>query len=238
MAFDLIRNRLRCIGTIVALYVLLGAFGALTCTFVGDRLGRRKTIFAANVVQMIGAALQASAFQLGQFIVGRILLGLGTGGILATISLWQTEMSRPESRGKHVSAIGAFITFGLSVGFWIAFGMSYTQPSSASWRFVLAFPIFNSLLACATIFHLPESPRWLCKVGCWEEAREMFSVLHDEDPHSLSINQEIRGIAISLNVSGKSKITSILEMGDQRAFNRVLLALAAQMLLQMSGVNA
>ena len=66
----------------------------------------------------------------------------------------------------------------------------------------------------------------------------MFSVLHDEDPHSLSINQEIRGIAISLNVSGKSKITSILEMGDQRAFNRVPLALAAQMLLQMSGVNA
>lgn len=77
------------IGTIAALYTLLGAFGALGCTVLGDILGRRKTIFFSNAVQVIGAILEATAFELGQFIVARIVLGLGlgTGGIIATISV-------------------------------------------------------------------------------------------------------------------------------------------------------
>jgi MFS family permease len=90
-------------------------FGALGCTFLGDLLGRRKTIFIASVVQGIGAILQASAFAFGHFVVGLVDLGLGTGGIIATVSVWQAEVSKAENRGEHVSAWGIFCGLGLSV---------------------------------------------------------------------------------------------------------------------------
>lgn len=145
----------------MALYTLLGAFGALGCTFLGDRLGRRMTILLANVLQGLGAILQASAFSFGQFIVGRIIIGLGTGGIVATVSVWQSEVSKAETRGEHVAAFGAFAGMGISLALWVAFGMSFTDPNPVAWRFTLASTLFFSILAGLFIIFLPESPRWL-----------------------------------------------------------------------------
>lgn len=61
----------------VAMYTLGCFFGSLSCLFVGDRLGRKKTIMLGAFVHTIGVILQASSFSLGQLVVGRIITGLG-----------------------------------------------------------------------------------------------------------------------------------------------------------------
>lgn len=108
----------------VALYTLHGVFRALGCIFLGDLLGRRESIFIASVVQGTGATVQASAFDFPQFIVGRIILGFVTGGIIATVSVWQPEAFKPENRGEHVSAFSIFCGSCLALALWVAFGMS------------------------------------------------------------------------------------------------------------------
>ena len=145
-------------GTIVALYTLLGTFGALACTFLGDYFGRRKTIFIACLVQAIGCILMGTSFQFGQFTVSRIVVGLGTGGIIATVSVWQAETAKANSRGEHVSSFGIFCALGLILLLWTEFGCSYID-SSASWRFPLTFPVVLGGIVMAFIFNLPESPR-------------------------------------------------------------------------------
>ena len=114
-------------GTVIALFVLAGVFGSLACTFLGDIWGRRWTIFAATATELVGVILMGTSFGFAQFIVSRVILGLGTGrcidlysflmhmltlstqgGILATTSVWQAEISKPASRGEHVSAFGIF----------------------------------------------------------------------------------------------------------------------------------
>jgi sugar porter (SP) family MFS transporter len=220
------------------MYTLFGVFGALGCTFLGDALGRRKTIFIASIVQAIGAVLQASSFAFEQFIIGRIVLGLGTGGLIATISVWQSEVSKAENRGEHVSAFGIFCGSGIALALWVAFGMSYTQPSSVSWRFTLIFTVFLAILVCSGIYQLPESPRWLSKKGRWEEAREILGLLYDEDPHGETVNQEIQDIQLSIERSSKGSIGAMFKMGPQRTFHRVVLAALAQVFLQMSGINS
>lgn len=189
-------------------------------------------------MQGIGAVVQASAFVLPQFIVGRIILGLGTGGIIATVSVWQSEVSKAESRGEHVSAFGIFCGSGLALALWVAFGMSYTQPSSVSWRFTLAFTLLLSILVCSFIFSLPESPRWLCKMDRWEEARETLGLLYDEDPHGTTVSKEVEDIRISLERARKGNLGAMFKMGPQRALHRVVLASIAQIFLQMTGVNS
>jgi MFS family permease len=66
----------------------VGCFcGAISCIWIGDRLGRRKTIFLGSSIMIVGAALQASAFSLPQLIVGRIITGMGNGLNTSTVSV-------------------------------------------------------------------------------------------------------------------------------------------------------
>lgn len=213
-------------------------FGSVACIFLGDLFGRRRTIFVAGLLNGIGATVQSTAFSLGQFIVGRAILGLGTGGIIATVSLWQSEVSRAGNRGSHVSSFGIFTGSGLSLSLWVGFGMSFTSPNSASWRFPLILSLLFSSLLSLFILILPESPRWLCKEGRWEEAREILALLHNEDLHSEKINRESEEIRMSLERADNSRILEMFKMGPQRALHRVALAAIPQIFMQMSGINA
>ena len=63
------------LGISVAAYNVGCFFGAITTIFIGDRLGRRKTIFLGSSIMVVGAILQCSSFSLAQFIVGRLVTG-------------------------------------------------------------------------------------------------------------------------------------------------------------------
>jgi MFS family permease len=97
-------------GVVVATFVLGALVGALSCMYTGDRFGRRKNIFAAATLTLIGEVLCSSSFSLPQFIVGRTIIGLGIGILSATVPVWQAECSSAANRGKHVVLDGLFIT--------------------------------------------------------------------------------------------------------------------------------
>lgn len=78
--------------------------------YTGDIFGRRKNIFAAAALTVIGEVLCSSSYGLPQFIIGRTIIGLGTGVLSATVPVWQTECSSAANRGKHVVLDGLFIT--------------------------------------------------------------------------------------------------------------------------------
>lgn len=59
----------------VASYNLGCLLGAITTIWIGDILGRRKTMFLGSSIMVIGAILQCSAFKLGLFVAGRVITG-------------------------------------------------------------------------------------------------------------------------------------------------------------------
>jgi MFS family permease len=59
----------------VAIYEVGCVLGAFVCAFSGDKLGRKKIIFFAGCTSLIGVIIQASPFQLGQLIAGRVITG-------------------------------------------------------------------------------------------------------------------------------------------------------------------
>jgi len=225
------------LGTVIALYTIGGMFGALSCIFLGDLLGRRRTIFLASGVSIIGAILMSSSFSLAQFIVARIVLGLGTGGYTATVPVWQSELSKASHRGAHVVTEGIFIGAGIALSLWIDFGFYFITWSSVAWRFPLAFQIVLSLMVMAFIFTLPESPRWLIKKNRLNEAREILAILEDVHPNSDKINADMEEIQMSLSIAGTGSIWDMLKMGQQRILHRTLLAATGQMFQQMCGIN-
>jgi MFS family permease len=47
--------------------------------WLGNMLGRKRTIFIGSVIMIIGAILQTAAFSLPLLIVGRWITGFGNG---------------------------------------------------------------------------------------------------------------------------------------------------------------
>lgn len=58
-------------GTTNACLNLGAAGGCLSCIYVGNRLGRRKTVLIGSVVAVVGTVLMCSAFSLAQLNVAR-----------------------------------------------------------------------------------------------------------------------------------------------------------------------
>lgn len=206
---------------------------------VGDLLGRRKTIFCAAAIATVGAILMASSFSLAQLIVSRLILGFGSGGYTATIPVWQSEISGAEHRGAFVNAEGIFLGVGIVIALLLDFGFFFVKDNSVSWRFPFAIQILFLLAVMAFIFTLPESPRWLVMKGRLEEAREVLAALNDMPADAESIKGDIAMIQQSLVTKSKKagSLRNLFKMGDQRIFNRALIAVLGQMFQQMCGCS-
>ncbi|KAJ5091055.1 hypothetical protein NUU61_005925 [Penicillium alfredii] len=224
-------------GTVVALYTVGGMFGSLSCIQLGDMLGRRRVIFIMSAISIIGAILMATSFSLAQFIVARLVLGYGTGGYVATVPVWQAEISKANKRGAHVVTDGIFIGAGITFSLWVDFGFYFVTGNSVSWRFPLAFQIVLSLIVMFFVMLFPESPRWLVKRGHVSKARQILAALADIEPDSEQITADIRDIETSLALSGSGSFKDMLKMGEQRLFHRTVLAALGQTFQQMCGIN-
>ena len=226
-------------GFVVAIFALGALFGALSCSWSADRLGRRKTIFLGAVLTLVGEILQCAAFSLAQFVVGRVVLGAGIGMLSAVVPVWQSECSPAKHRGKHVILDGTFISAGFAITSWVNLGFFQIKTGSVPWRLPLAIPIAFSIVAMAAIFFLPESPRWLVRVNRVEEARRTLSALRDTDVDSSDVKREIDGIELSLEETSNNaaSMRDIFTMGEDKLFFRFMLCIVLQFFQQMSGGN-
>lgn len=87
-----------------------GIISCLTCPIVGNRYGRKKVIFLGAAISVLGAALQAGSVNPAMMIVSRFIVGTGMGVLLATVPLYQAEISPPSNRGLIVGLHGKLLT--------------------------------------------------------------------------------------------------------------------------------
>ena len=224
-------------GAVVASFMIGALFGSLSCTWIGDILGRRRTIFLAACIALIGQALECTAYSLAQFTVGRIVLGWGVGMLSATVPVWQSECAPAAKRGRNVVLTGMFIAFGFALTQWINFGFYHIQDRSASWRGSLAIPALFSLIIITSIFFLPESPRWLVLKNQSASAQQTLAILRAKDVASAEILDELRGIELSLEETAGStlRLRDVFKMRDDKLLYRFLLCVTLQFFQQMSG---
>lgn len=217
----------------------LGALvGALSCSVIGDSLGRRKSIFIAGLLAPVGQILQCSAFSLAHFIVGRVILGLGIGQLSVTVSVWQSENSSASKRGRQVIAAGIFICVGFASSSWINYGFGKVSFQPVQWRLPLAIPILFSLVICFSVFALPESPHWLVQRNQIESAIDTLAKLNGLPRNNEHVRSEISRIQRSLEVIKGASLRDIFASGKQsRLGYRLVLCIVLQTLQQLVGGN-
>lgn len=223
-------------GIAVASYNLGCLFGAIITIFIGNPLGRRKIILIGTSIMVVGAALQASAFTLEHFIIGRIITGLGNGGNTSTVPMWQSETCSAHKRGKLVMIEGALITGGIMISYWVDFGFSFL-PGSVAWRFPLAFQIAFCIPILAFVMGLPESPRWLILKGRDEEAKEVIAAIADVEVNDKFVENEYKAIKETVIEMSKGRFIDLFARDDIRTLHRTLLAYVNQMFQQIRYVQ-
>lgn len=228
-------------GLVVASFVIGAIIACIACMFLGDFLGRRKSIFIGGVFSLVGEIVCSTSSTLGQFVSGRTIIGAAIGIFSSTVPVWQAECSPPEHRGKHVVLDGLFTTLGYALTSWANYGSSRISNSSKSisWRLPLALPNIFSVIIMLSIFFVPESPRWLIKVGRYQEATEIISKLKDIPIDDSEIYNEVSEIrsALEEGVAQKTSLKDMFTMGPDKLFFRFCLCILLQFYQQMSGVN-
>lgn len=227
-------------GAVIAAFQLGALVGSLSCTSMGDWLGRRKTVFLGAILTIIGQLLQTAAYSVEQFSVGRVILGIGVGQLSVAVPVWQSESTSAKHRGQHVIVDGICICLGYALCNWIDFGCSKISGPLA-WRIPLAISMaFSVILVCA-VFWLPESPRWLVRVGRIEEATVSLAAYKGVAADDENTRVEISGIQTSLEVTADSaRLMDIFKPGkpdEERLRYRFCLCIALQFFQQMCGGN-
>ncbi|KAL4965234.1 sugar porter family MFS transporter [Aspergillus stella-maris] len=224
-------------GVVVAAYNLGCFAGSIPTIWVGNWLGRRKTIFVGSFIMVIGALLQCTSYDLAQFIVGRLVTGFGNGMNTSTVPTWQSECCKANKRGQLVMIEGAMITCGITISYWIDFGLLFADPNEVAWRFPLAFQIFFAAIILGFVMFLPESPRWLVLKGREDEAREVLGALLGDGTEPHAIQTEFTAIKATVLEMSAGSFRDMFTNGEDRHFHRTVLAFVNQCFQQISGIN-
>lgn len=67
--------------------------------------------------------------------MGRVVSSVGNGGVNAVLPVWQSEETKPKSRGKNVVVVGILITSGMAAAGWVNVGMPYVEYKEVARRF-------------------------------------------------------------------------------------------------------
>ncbi|KAJ5953544.1 hypothetical protein N7454_000440 [Penicillium verhagenii] len=224
-------------GITVAAYNLGCFAGSIPTIWVGNMLGRRKAIFVGSFIMVIGAILQCTSYELAQLVVGRLVTGFGNGINTSTVPTWQSECCKSHRRGQMVMIEGAMITCGITISYWVDFGLMFTDPNEVAWRFPLAFQIFFAAIILGFVMFLPESPRWLILKGREDEAREVLACLMGDETDELFIDTEFTAIKATVLEMAQGSFRDMFTMGPDRHFHRTMLGYVNQMFQQISGIN-
>lgn len=157
--------------------------------------------------------------------------------LLATVPMWVAECTHAAHRGRLVLLEGLFAIGGVALATWIDFGFYYAQSTSVSWRFPIAFQGVFAVTVVGLVSFLPESPRWLVKKDRTEEAGDVMSRLDDMPTDSTVVARDIANIQQSLLDDNNGASSNPFAFTHNRHFHRTILALAVNLLAQMSGVN-
>ena len=127
------------VGIIVSVYYLGCAVGSVLASGLADWGGRKPSIFACLAVTSLGNVLSFIAglgFQTGALplmFVGRIVMGLGVGGIDSVIPVYSSELNSEGGRGKALAKEFQANVFGIVMAFSINLAVTHTLGKSNQW---------------------------------------------------------------------------------------------------------
>ncbi|CAI1726493.1 hypothetical protein SEUBUCD646_0O02610 [Saccharomyces eubayanus] len=226
-------------GLIVAIFNIGCAFGGIILSKLGDMYGRKMGLIVVVVIYIIGIIIQiASIDKWYQYFIGRIISGLGVGGIAVLSPMLISEVSPKHIRGTLVSCYQLMITLGIFLGYCTNYGTK-TYSNSVQWRVPLGLGFAWALFMIGGMTFVPESPRYLVEVGKIEEAKRSIALSNKVSVDDPAIAAEIEIVQSGIEAEKLAGNASWGELFNTKTkvLQRLIMGAMIQSLQQLTGDN-
>ncbi|KAJ0416090.1 general substrate transporter [Aspergillus carlsbadensis] len=175
------------IGAINTSYTVGAIFGGF---FLGgpvaDFLGRKIGMGIGCVLVIVSTFMQTFSprHNIGCFIAGRVIIGIGQGIALTAGPIYIGELAPPEIRGKIMTFWQMFYSVGSFICFWVNYGCTQHKENLGEWdwKMVVIFQLLVPVLILALLPTIPGSPRWFIQRGNnIEKARAALASVRETD---------------------------------------------------------
>ncbi|TXG65665.1 hypothetical protein EZV62_006940 [Acer yangbiense] len=197
--------------------------GAVMSGRVADFVGRRAAMGISQFFCIFGwlsIMLAESSLWLD---IGRFVLGCGIGLVSYAVPIYVAEITPRNVRGTFTALNPLLMGFGQSFAF--LFG------PLINWRILALIGIIPGVIQLPCLFFIPESPRWLAKVGKMEEFETSLQSIRGED---FDISQEAAEIEDYTNYLKEISGDGILSL-FQRKYARSLIVGVGLIVFQRFG---
>ncbi|KAI4145992.1 MAG: hypothetical protein LQ340_006084 [Diploschistes diacapsis] len=124
-----------------------------------DIFGRKPIMLVANVVFFVGSLICALSINVNMLLAGRVIQGIGGGGLIILSNICISDLFSMRSRGMYYGMIGMVWAFASAVG--PVLGGVFTQLVTWRWCFYINLPCDGAAFLLLTFFldvHTPRTP--------------------------------------------------------------------------------
>lgn len=222
--------------------MLIGcAVGAFLAGRLADRYGRRTILLLSAVLFLISAAGSGIADSTIAFILYRIIGGLAVGAASVMSPAYISEIAPPHLRGRLSSLQQVAIITGLTAAFLSNYVIAGQAGESTemyllgfeAWRWMFWMEIGPALIFFATLFLIPESPRYLVANGQPEKATAVLNRLLGAN----SSEKIVEDIQQSLSEDRRPELSDLLDPVSGRIRPLLLTGIGLAVFQQLVGIN-
>ncbi|CAM0908014.1 unnamed protein product [Alopecurus aequalis] len=211
-------------GSILTIGAMLGAILSGT---IADRVGRRCAMAVSDVFCILGYLFIVFSKNSVWLDLGRLSIGCGIGLFSYVVPVFISEITPKNLRGRFAAVNQLMICCGAS--------LAYALGTFITWRTLAIVGVAPCLLQLAGLIVIPESPRWLAKIGHPGALEEALQKLRGNDGDISEEAAEIKDFTERLQHLPQTKMLDLFHKDHIRA---VTVGVGLMVLQQFGGVNA
>ncbi|XP_031261558.1 sugar transporter ERD6-like 5 isoform X2 [Pistacia vera] len=204
-----------------------GVIGSLINGKVADLIGRRGAMWLSEFFFIVGWLLIAFSKDAWSLDLGRLSLGIGIGLIAYVAPVYIAEITPKNIRGGFTAANQFMIAFGLSLMYFIG--------TVVSWRTLALIGAVPGLLQVVGLFFIPESPRWLAKIG---RENELEATLQRLRGKYADVSQEAADIRYYTETFERDSEARFFNLFQRRYAYSLVVGVGLLIFQQLGGTNA
>lgn len=169
---------------VVSVFCVGGLLGSHVGGVFSDRIGRKNFLLCNNSLFLLGSLLESLSVNFTTLFLGRLVLGLGCGGVTVVVPLYLGEIAPAHLRGS----LGTMNQFSIVVGILVANLLGKPLASGLLWRILVGMSIVPCIVQLMLSPWMLESPRWLVLQEREVEASEVLAKLRGTDDVDFDID--------------------------------------------------
>ncbi|CAG8592778.1 145_t:CDS:2 [Paraglomus occultum] len=177
---------------VTSIFNLGGLFGSLFLSRYADSKGRWWTLLANTVILGCGALIMGFASTIAGLVIGRIVVGIGSGVATVVVPTYLAEIAPTEYRG----------TFGVMNQLGVVLGILFSQvlglyfSTIPGWRIILLAGSATAVVQAILLNFIVESPKYLASSpGRYSDAKKALQRLRG----TVDVDDELRAWTLSTN---------------------------------------